>query len=98
MDRVTALMENMAGRGELACEHGLSLLVEYRGKRVLMDCGQSGLFLENARALGISLEGLDAVVLSHSHYDHALGYPELVKEGLAGGMLYTGPGFKSYTF
>lgn len=90
---ITALMENTAGREDLLSEHGLSLLVVYNGTRVLFDCGQSGQFLENARRMGVSLEGLDAVVLSHSHYDHARGYRELVDAGLAAPVLYTGAGF-----
>jgi len=91
--RITALMENIAGREDLAAEHRLSLLVEYGGHRVLFDCGQSGMFLENARRMEISLENLDAVVLSHSHYDHAKGYRELAQAGLAAPVLYTGEGF-----
>lgn len=93
MIRITALMENTAGREALLAEHGLSLLVEYEDRRVLFDCGQSGGFLANAGNLGISLENLDAVVLSHSHYDHAKGYRELVEAGMAAPVLYTGAGF-----
>ena len=91
--RITALMENMAGREDLRAEHGLSLLIEYGDRRVLFDCGQSGAFLENARCLGISLEDLDAVMLSHSHYDHARGYRDLAASGKAAPVLYTGTGF-----
>lgn len=71
--KVTTLVENTAsGRGLLG-EHGLSFLVEADGRRVLFDTGQ-GLVLEsNAERLGLSLEGLDAVVLSHGHYDHTGG-------------------------
>ena len=71
--KVTTLVENTAsGRGLLG-EHGLSFLVEADGRRVLFDTGQ-GLVLEsNAERLGLSLEGLDAIVLSHGHYDHTGG-------------------------
>ncbi|MCD7821507.1 MAG: MBL fold metallo-hydrolase [Clostridiales bacterium] len=75
---VTVLVENTTG-GALRGEHGLSLLVEWRERRVLLDAGQSGLFLENADALGISLTGLDACVLSHGHYDHAGGFAALFR-------------------
>ncbi|MCD8333959.1 MAG: MBL fold metallo-hydrolase [Clostridiales bacterium] len=75
---VTVLVENTTD-GPLRCEHGLSLLIEWRGRRVLLDAGQSGLFLENADALGISLIGLDACVLSHGHYDHAGGFGALLR-------------------
>ncbi|MDD3610499.1 MAG: MBL fold metallo-hydrolase [Halothiobacillaceae bacterium] len=71
--KLTQLVENAAsGRGVLG-EHGISFLIEADGARVLFDTGQ-GLTLEhNAERMGVSLEGLDAVVLSHGHYDHTGG-------------------------
>ncbi|MCC8014227.1 MAG: MBL fold metallo-hydrolase [Eubacterium sp.] len=71
--RVTVLIENTS-EGSLACEHGLSLFIEYMGKRILLDSGSSEAFGENAEKLGISLTGLDAYVLSHGHYDHSGGF------------------------
>ena len=70
--QITVLIENGPCQG-LACEHGLSLYVQYRGKRYLLDAGQSGLFARNAQALGLDLAAVDAAVLSHGHYDHAGG-------------------------
>ncbi len=80
---VTVLVENTTDGGLLRCEHGLSLLVEWRGRRILLDAGQTGLFLENADALGLSLTGLDASVLSHGHYDHAGGFGALLRRNPA---------------
>lgn len=59
----------------ILAEHGLSCLVRiFAGKRehaVLLDAGLSGEALPwNARQMGISLAGIEAVVLSHGHYDH----------------------------
>lgn len=79
---VTVLIENTSD-GALACEHGLSLLIEYAGKRILLDAGSSGAFCKNADALGISLTGLDAAVLSHGHYDHSGGFAELFRRNPA---------------
>lgn len=91
---LTALMDDRAASGHSCkAEHGLSVLVQYRDKRILFDCGQTGLFLENAAALGVDLNGLNAVVLSHSHYDHAAGFRGLAGQGLAGNVLYTGKRF-----
>ena len=52
---------------------GLSFYIEYRGCRLLLDAGKSGLFAENADKLGLSLADVDYAVLSHAHYDHADG-------------------------
>ena len=94
MVRITALMDNKARENKaLIAEHGLSLFVEYGDQRILFDCGSGSNTLRNAHRLGISLEDLDAVILSHSHYDHAAGYRDLTECGLGSKLLYTGPDF-----
>ena len=77
---ITVLTENTVSRRGLLAEHGLSVLVEEGGKRILFDTGQSGVYIHNAEQVGISLEGLDAIVLSHGHYDHTGGLPEFPGE------------------
>ena len=69
--KITTLIENQPGQdGRLAFEHGLSLFIEFAGKRLLFDTGQTGAFADNAEKLSIDLSQLDAVILSHGHYDH----------------------------
>jgi 7,8-dihydropterin-6-yl-methyl-4-(beta-D-ribofuranosyl)aminobenzene 5'-phosphate synthase len=68
------VIENMSDNEEkLAYEHGFSVFVEVDGRKILFDTGQSGAFVKNAEKLGIALEEVDAVVLSHGHYDHSGG-------------------------
>ena len=77
--KITTLIENMPDdAGKLAYEHGFSVFLEIDGKRILFDTGQSGAFVENAEMLGINLSEVDAVVLSHGHYDHSGGVPVLL--------------------
>lgn len=75
---IQILIENTA-EGSLACEHGLSIYIETETKRFLMDTGKSGQFAENADRLGVDLERVDAVILSHGHYDHGGGLPTFLK-------------------
>ena len=70
--RATVLVDNIPGEG-LCGEWGLSIHIEHGGRRILLDTGASGLFAENAAALGIDLAAVDSGVLSHAHYDHADG-------------------------
>ena len=71
--RITALVENTVGNGCVECEHGLSLYIETEKHKILFDMGQSALFLQNARALGVDIAAVDMAVLSHGHYDHGGG-------------------------
>jgi 7,8-dihydropterin-6-yl-methyl-4-(beta-D-ribofuranosyl)aminobenzene 5'-phosphate synthase len=72
---IKVLMEDTACDG-FACEHGLSLYVSCQGKKYLIDTGKTGLFADNAQKLGVSLSDIDAVFLSHAHYDHSGGFPD----------------------
>lgn len=79
--KITTLIENEASaEGALCAEHGLSMLVEIDDQRFLFDTGASGAFLDNAKALGVPLAPLDAVIISHAHFDHSGGVPRLLEE------------------
>ena len=54
-------------------EHGLSFLIEVDQKMILFDTGASDLYKKSAAKLGIDLEEVDRIVLSHGHWDHGNG-------------------------
>lgn len=71
--KITSLLENTTEHPKMQVEHGLSLHIETENHRILFDMGQSDLFCENAKTLGIDLSKVDVAVLSHGHYDHGGG-------------------------
>jgi 7,8-dihydropterin-6-yl-methyl-4-(beta-D-ribofuranosyl)aminobenzene 5'-phosphate synthase len=73
--RITTLVENdrLEGREDLTAEFGLSLHVQVGEHQILFDTGTSGVFADNAEALGVDLTAVDLAVLSHHHFDHGGG-------------------------
>jgi len=71
--RIIVLVEDTVPTSGLSAEHGLSLWIEYAGKRILFDTGQSDILIHNAKKLDINLADADAIILSHGHYDHTGG-------------------------
>lgn len=72
--RITIIVDAFSERDDVRLDWGFAALVEYRGTRILFDAGNDAdVLAENARALGIDLTRLDAVVISHRHGDHANG-------------------------
>ena len=71
--KISVLMENTSRNPALEAEHGLSLYIETTDLRLLFDTGATGAFVSNAQKMGIDLAKVDALVLSHGHYDHGGG-------------------------
>jgi len=73
----TVLCDNRTQDNTLETEHGLSILLETGDHRLLLDTGASPVFIRNAQRLGIDLNTVDYVFISHGHSDHAGGLQHL---------------------
>jgi 7,8-dihydropterin-6-yl-methyl-4-(beta-D-ribofuranosyl)aminobenzene 5'-phosphate synthase len=78
--RITVLVENSVHQRDLQAEHGLSFHLQAGGHSMLFDTGQTGLLLRNAEVLRIPLDRIEAVALSHGHYDHTGGLPAVMRK------------------
>lgn len=72
--RIKILCDNSAGSisGTLG-EHGFAALVQQGDQALLFDTGGGHTLLHNAQRMNVDLKGVEQVVLSHGHYDHAGG-------------------------
>lgn len=66
---------------DLKCEHGLSFWLETGSGKVLFDTGQTSRVLEhNLKVLDLDHHQIDAIALSHAHYDHTGGLEWIINE------------------
>lgn len=73
-------------------EHGVSFAIETPEGRILFDTGQSGdVLVHNAALMNIQLNQIDALVISHAHYDHTGGLERFLEYARAEIPLYANP-------
>ncbi len=67
--KITILIDNVPDNNKcLHYEHGLSMFIETKDKRFIVDTGLTGLFAKNAKTLGIDLSTLDFCKDISRHY------------------------------
>ncbi len=71
--KIHILSDDKVRRRGVLAEHGLSILIEHDNDSLLFDTGQSDVYVQNAREMGLDLERVSRIVLSHGHYDHCGG-------------------------
>jgi 7,8-dihydropterin-6-yl-methyl-4-(beta-D-ribofuranosyl)aminobenzene 5'-phosphate synthase len=70
---ITQLVENTAGGPGLLAEHGVAFLIEADEHHLLFDTGQGMALAHNVTKLAVRMDTVEAIILSHGHYDHAGG-------------------------
>lgn len=85
----------LAFHGAASTPTGTCLLIEHAAGRLLVDCGlfegTATVRKLNRRTLPFSPLGIDGVLLTHAHLDHAGLLPELVRAGFKGPVMATEP-------
>jgi 7,8-dihydropterin-6-yl-methyl-4-(beta-D-ribofuranosyl)aminobenzene 5'-phosphate synthase len=77
--RITILCENSVGRRVGSGEHGFSAFIETNQGNYLFDTGSGHSIVSNSLALSKDLKTVNKIFLSHGHYDHTGGLPEVLK-------------------
>ncbi|MDD5618472.1 MAG: MBL fold metallo-hydrolase, partial [Candidatus Omnitrophica bacterium] len=88
--RIKVIFDKGALDKKLNTGWGVSFLVD---DKILFDTGEKGPWLiKNMDNLGVDIVGIEAVVISHDHWDHWGGLWEILKEK-KGLKVYSCPGF-----
>jgi len=77
--KITVLCENLVGRLVGTGEHGFSAFVETDRGDYLFDTGSGHSVVANSLVLKKDLRTIRRIFLSHGHYDHTGGLPEVLK-------------------
>jgi len=88
--RIKVIFDKGALDKKLNTGWGVSFLVD---DKILFDTGEKGKWLlKNMRSLGVDITKIEAVVISHDHWDHWGGLWDMLKER-KGLKVYSCPGF-----
>ncbi len=77
--KLISLIDNTAVDEKLYSENGMSFYLEFGGKNYLIDAGLTGKAAENARRMGLPVQELDSVVITHNHSEHIGGIDNFMK-------------------
>ncbi|MEN6348490.1 MAG: MBL fold metallo-hydrolase [Syntrophomonas sp.] len=69
--KVSIVVENTTPVPLLTGEYGFSALITVGDLKILFDTGSADALFKNSRVMGIKLEEIENLVISHGHFDHS---------------------------
>lgn len=94
--KVTTLLENGSISNKLKSAHGLSVFIEYKDKKILFDLGPNNYYLKNAKKLGVKLNEVDYLIISHGHFDHGNGLTKFLNVNSKALVYVSSKAFEGY--
>ena len=76
---INILLENNRIDTRFKTNHGLSILINHKGKMILLDVGPDNKFIDNAKIMNFDLTKVEMLFLSHAHYDHTRGLNDFLE-------------------
>lgn len=80
--KLTILYDNTVVDAQLKSGWGFAALVEYSSHTLLFDTGATSILLDNMQLLGVKPQSIEAVIISHEHFDHTGGLQALLDTGI----------------
>jgi 7,8-dihydropterin-6-yl-methyl-4-(beta-D-ribofuranosyl)aminobenzene 5'-phosphate synthase len=78
---ITILVENSTPIPGIIGEYGFAALVQVDNRSFLFDTGSAGALFTNAAQVGVQLDTIEDVIISHGHFDHTGAMAELIARG-----------------
>ncbi len=72
--KITIVFDNTSAREDLLADWGFACVIETQNRKILFDTGADGrILMHNLQLLNIEAGSIDAVFISHNHFDHIGG-------------------------
>ncbi|MDA8125894.1 MAG: MBL fold metallo-hydrolase [Deltaproteobacteria bacterium] len=97
--KATVLIDNYAfGSHGVFAQHGWAVFLETDQGNYLLDTGAGKIIVNNAQALGVDLDSILGIILSHHHHDHTGGLLEVLEHLRRPIPVYAHPGLFKDSF
>jgi len=78
---ITIVFDNYPGKPKLTPLWGFAAFVQLPGHTILFDTGSNGpVLLKNIEALGLDVNNIDSLFISHPHWDHIGGADAVIEQ------------------
>ena len=95
---ITILVEDTTENFKYSCAKGLSIFINTKEQKILMDTGPNSTFIKNAKKLGIDLTQINTLILSHAHRPFNGGLNQFCKINKDAQIVIQNTDFEKYYF